>query len=118
MIETGKRRTSGRICGNIPFAYGSPSILLLYHSNPGKLEEEVSFMEKTSNIYYKFTGGHGKGFETVAKAEMYYLRGDIETAEILCLKAMYIAGISSAYFWRQILYLQEFRFLPGTSFRL
>ena len=91
MIETGQRRTSGRICGNIPFAYGSPSILLLYHSNPGKLEEEVSFMEKTSNIYYKFTGGHGKGFETVAKAEMYYLRGDIETAEILCLKAMYIA---------------------------
>lgn len=76
---------------NIPFGYGSPSILLLYHSNAGRLDQEVSFMEETASTYYRFTDGHGKGFETIAKAEMQYMRGDIKSAEILCLKGMYIA---------------------------
>ncbi len=91
VIKEKNIRIRGDLCRSIPFAYGSPSVLLLYHSNPGRLEDEINFMESASKIYYQFTDGHGKGFETVAKAEMYYLRGDIETAEILCLKAMYIA---------------------------
>lgn len=91
LIEKQKGTVAGNICGNIPFAFGSPSILLVYHSNPGKLDKEIEFMEAHSNAYYQFTEGHGKGFETVIKAETNFLRGNIETAEILSLKAMYMA---------------------------
>ena len=86
-----KPRSSGRLYDGIPFGYGTPSVLMLYHNEPGRACEEIKFMESIASSYYILTDGHGKGFESVAKAELLYLQGDIEGAEILSLKAMYVA---------------------------
>ncbi len=86
-----KPRSSGRLYDGIPFGYGTPSMLMLYHNEPGRADSEIKFMEDIAPLYYRLTDGHGKGFEIAAKAELLYLRGDIEGAEILSLKAMYVA---------------------------
>lgn len=79
------------IAGQVPISFGSPSILSLYHTASGQLNEEINTIENCASNYYRITNGHGKGFEAIFKAEVLYNRGEIEGAEILCHKALYMA---------------------------
>ena len=71
----------------------------IYHSSPGALDYETYALEECASNYYRITNGHGKGFEALMKAEVLYNRGEIESAEILCHKALYMAdgAINTVY---------------------
>ena len=47
--------------------------------------------------YYRITNGHGKGFEALMRADVLYNRGDLDGAEILCQKAIYMADSRNQY---------------------
>lgn len=85
------------IAGHFPFNFECPSIMNIYHSTPGSLDYEVLTLEECASNYYRITNGHGKGFEALMKAEMLYNRGDIESAEILCHKALYMSDGRNQY---------------------
>lgn len=46
------------------------------------LSEHLRVIKEAMPYYYQVTGGHGMGAETVMEAEVYYMRGDMENAEI------------------------------------
>lgn len=77
--------------GDGQWTFGSPSTLTLYYNKPGKLWKMVEYFDDNINVYYKLTNGHGKGSEAIMRAEALYNIGDIESAEILCHKAIYMA---------------------------
>lgn len=80
-----------QIAGQFPFTFECPSVLSIYHSAAGELDYEKLALEECASNYYRITNGHGKGFEALMKAEVLYNRGDIDSAEILCHKALYMA---------------------------
>ena len=85
------------IAGQFPFSFECPSVMSIYHSTPGELDNETQSLEECASNYYRITNGHGKGFEALMKAEVLYNRGDIESAEILCHKALYMADGRNQY---------------------
>lgn len=85
------------IAGNYPFNFDCPSIISLYHREAGCLDKEMSMLEQCAPEYYRITNGHGKGFEAVMKAEVLYNRGELDSAEILCHKAIYMADSRNQY---------------------
>ncbi len=85
------------IAGGFPFNYECPSVLMLYHRQSGALDKELAALEHYASDYYRITNGHGKGFEAVMKAEVLYNRGDLDGAEILCQKAIYMADSRNQY---------------------
>ena len=74
-----------------PFSFESPSIMALYHRRIGGLDVEMFSLEDCAPNYYRITNGHGKGFEALMKAEALYNKGEIDGAEILCHKVIYMA---------------------------
>lgn len=85
------------IAGKYPFNFECPSIMSLYHRTSGSLEHEMCLLNDCAPDYYRITNGHGKGFEALMKAEVLYNRGEIESAEILCHKAVYMADSRNQY---------------------
>lgn len=76
---------------NVPFVLGSPSVLFIFHRGSGKAEEEAHTLGDMMPEYYELTHGHGKGAESLFKAEMLFLRGEFDGAETLCHKTLYMA---------------------------
>lgn len=74
-----------------PWTFGSPSVLYMFHREPGKLVNEVECLCESLPYYCKLTNGHGLGSDIVMKAEMLLYQGHIEEAEILSHKAAYIS---------------------------
>lgn len=70
---------------------GSPSVLYSYHRDSGMALDELAILESSMPCFYKLTNGHGKGGDAVMKAEILFMRGDIDSAEVLCQKAIYMA---------------------------
>lgn len=70
---------------------GCPSILSNFHRDVGKSTDELELLEETMPYYYRITDGHGKGGDVVMKAEMLLLRGELDGAEVLCQKAIYMS---------------------------
>ena len=85
------------IAGGFPFNYECPSIMMLYHRQPGALDKELETLEQYAPDYYRITNGHGKGFEALMRADVLYNRGDLDGAEILCQKAIYMADSRNQY---------------------
>lgn len=79
------------IAGQLPFTFGIPSILSIYHTESNTLDHEITILEECAPNYDHITNGHGRGFEALFKAEVLYNRGEFEGAEILCHKAIYMA---------------------------
>lgn len=75
----------------IPLTMGGTSVLCMLWSEPGKLEETLSNMQKYLPLHIKLTHGQGVGSDSVLQAEMMLMRGDDIQAEILCHKALYQA---------------------------
>ena len=86
-------REPSRIVQNgTPFTFGSTSILYMYWSKVGELEQKVQQMDEYLPDYLKLTRGHGTGANTVMRAEVSIMRGEDREAEIQCYKALYDAG--------------------------
>ena len=57
------------------WTFGSPSVLWLYHSGCGALDEEMDEMYECMPYYYRLTEGHGQGAEHMMAAETAFDRG-------------------------------------------
>ncbi|WP_026670784.1 helix-turn-helix transcriptional regulator [Butyrivibrio sp. AE3006] len=64
------------------WSFSSPSIIMMYHRIPGGLESEMQEMDECMPHYYKITDGHGLGAEKIMRAEMNFLQGDFDDAQI------------------------------------
>lgn len=74
------------------WTFGSPSVLYMFHREPGQLEEELALLKETLPLYDRMARGHGAGVDYVMEAESFYLRGDLDSAEISAHKALYSAN--------------------------
>ena len=64
------------------WTFGSPSVLMMFHRRPGNLDKELAEMAECMPHYYKVTGGHGQGAETIMRAEAAFLQGRFVDAQI------------------------------------
>ena len=65
------------------WTFGSPSVLMMFHREAGRLQQELSDMNECMPHYYKITSGHGLGAELVMSAEAAAMQGKLSDAEIL-----------------------------------
>lgn len=73
---------------NSPWTFGSPSVLMLYHSTVGSADVEQKDMKECMPYYYQVADCHGNGAEHVFAAELHYERGEFIDADILNKMAM------------------------------
>ena len=64
------------------WTFGSPSVLMMFHRQPGQLDRELAEMDDCMPHYYKITDGHGQGAERIMRAEAAFLQGRIVDAQI------------------------------------
>ncbi len=69
------------------WTFSSPSVLMMYHREPGKLDTEIDEMNQCMPHYYKLTDGHGIGAEYTMEAEAMLYRGKLDDAHIMLEKA-------------------------------
>ena len=64
------------------WTFGSPSVLMMFHREPGGLEAELADMDECMPHYYKITNGHGRGAERIMRAEALFMQGHLADAKI------------------------------------
>ena len=64
------------------WTFGSPSVLMMFYRAPGELAQELSEMDECMPHYYRITGNHGQGAETIMRAEAAYMQGRFTDAQI------------------------------------
>ena len=64
------------------WTFGSPSVLMMFYRAPGELQSELAEMDECMPHYYKTTGNHGQGAETIMRAEAYHMQGSFTDAHI------------------------------------
>ena len=64
------------------WTFGSPSVLMMFHRAPGKMQSELADMDKCMPHYYKITDGHGQGAEKIMRAESAFAQGRFTDAHI------------------------------------
>ena len=69
------------------WTFGSPSVLMMFHRQPGQLDRELAEMDECMPHYYKITNGHGMGAETIMRAEADLQQGRFDDAQILLERA-------------------------------
>lgn len=83
---------SSRIANkDMMFHFGCPSQLYLYYREKGDMLGIVEFVESNFRYYEELSGGCGKGFENLLRAEYCLERGGLEQAELNAYKAVYRA---------------------------
>jgi len=75
------------------WTFGSPSVLYMFHRESGQLEKELERMREALPYYDRIARGHGAGADHIMEAEISYLRGEFDTAEILAHKALHHANL-------------------------
>jgi LuxR family maltose regulon positive regulatory protein len=91
LMKRAHELTGGRpslIRMNDPWTFGNTSVLFMYHSVPGKLDEELSEMYRGCGYYFALTEGHGSGGDFLMEAEARLNRGDPREAVKLARKAL------------------------------
>ncbi len=78
------------------WTFGAPSVLYMFHREAGQLAHELELMKEALPYYDRIARGHGAGADHIMEAEISYLRGDFDNAEILAHKALYHANL-----WKQ-----------------
>ena len=73
------------------FNFGCPSQLYLYHREKGDMLGVVEFAESNFRYFEELSGGCGKGFECLIRAEYSLERGGLDQAEFNAYKAIYKA---------------------------
>ena len=69
------------------WTFGSPSVLMMFHRQPGQLDRELAEMDECMPHYYKITNGHGMGAETIMRAEADLQQGRFDDVQILLERA-------------------------------
>ena len=64
------------------WTFGSPSVLMMFYRAPGELQSELAEMDECMPHYYRITGDHGQGAETIMRAEALFCRGRFTDAHI------------------------------------
>ena len=64
------------------WTFGSPSVLMMFYRAPGELQSELAEMDECMPHYYKITGNHGQGAETIMRAEASFMQGRLTDAHI------------------------------------
>lgn len=64
------------------WTFGSPSVLMMFYRAPGELQSELAEMDECMPHYYKVTGNHGQGAETIMRAEAAFMQGRFTDAHI------------------------------------
>ena len=64
------------------WTFGSPSVLMMFHREPGGLKSELAEMDECMPHYYKITNGHGQGAERIMRGEAAFLQGRFADAKI------------------------------------
>ena len=64
------------------WTFGSPSVLMMFYRAPGELQRELAEMDECMPHYYKVTGNHGQGAETIMRAEASFMQGRFTDAHI------------------------------------
>ena len=64
------------------WTFGSPSVLMMFHRDPGGLERELAELDECMPHYYKVTNHHGQGAETIMRAEALFCQGRFTDAHI------------------------------------
>ena len=64
------------------WTFGSPSVLMMFHRQPGQLDKELAEMDECMPHYYRITNGHGQGAEKIMAAEAAFLQGRFDDAHI------------------------------------
>ncbi len=77
------------------FTFGSPSVLYMFHRAAGQLAHELDCMKETLPYYNRVATGHGAGADFIMAAEVSYLHGEFDNAEILAHQAIYRANLSA-----------------------
>lgn len=70
-----------------PWTQGSPSVLLLYHSACGKLDQENEEMRTCIPIYVQIARGHGGGADALMRGETHLMRGQLSDGELAYYQA-------------------------------
>lgn len=70
-----------------PWTLGCPSVLFMFHREPGALREEVRLMHECMPHYYTLAAGHGAGGEHLMEAEALYNAGALDDAAVACHRA-------------------------------
>ena len=73
------------------WTFGSPSVLSLFHREPGRLDDELAAMHRCMPYYYRLTLDHGMGAEHIMEAEALFLRGEPERARVSLEEGRYQA---------------------------
>lgn len=64
------------------WTFGSPSVLMMFHRTPGRLNKELAEMDECMPYYYKITRGHGQGAEKIMRAEASFMQERFTDAHI------------------------------------
>lgn len=82
---------SSSITPRDPWTFGNPSVVSLYWSETGKLDQHMEDMDRCMPLYCAMVKGHGTGADTIFRAEIAILRGEDTLAESLCYKGIFQA---------------------------
>lgn len=74
-----------------PWCFGNHSPLAEFHIQPGEADREAEALAEYIALYSKLTNGHGYGADVLFCAELAYHRGNLNDAEILAYKAVFLA---------------------------
>ena len=77
------------IQNNGGWTFGSPSVLMMFHRQPGALADELAEMDECMPHYYQITNGHGRGAERIMRAEAALMQGRFADAQI-ALESAYV----------------------------
>lgn len=87
-------KSSRVILPDAPWCFGDYSQMVVFHRKLGEADREADALEEFISLYSKLTGGHGSGADTLFRAELAHYRGDLNQAEILAYKAIFLAEIN------------------------
>ena len=68
-------RPATNICPADGWTFGSPSVLMMFHRTPGKMDEAVAAMRRYVPYYAETTNGHGRCTDCIMAGEAALLRG-------------------------------------------
>ena len=67
--------------------FGSPSVLMMLHRQPGELDREIESINRSMPYYYRLTSCHGARGGKNMEAEAMFLRGQFVDARIMMERA-------------------------------
>ncbi len=73
------------------WTFGAPSVLYMFYRESGALEHAVAALKVAMPKYYNLVNNHGRGADLVMEAEYYYHLGDLNSAQIIGLRALNVA---------------------------